>query len=142
MKRAAILTVLYLLTVLPASAQPSWWHRHWKTVVGDGLILAATSIDAQSTCAGFRQGFVERAPLMRGTHNCGATVGLLAAGTATYFALNYGAHRMTYDDPNKYWRFAGTWTIPAIAVGFHGQAAAHNYLLQPGAPPAPPTSRP
>jgi hypothetical protein len=139
MKRIA--AALLLASLLPASclAAPGFWRRHWQEVAGDGLIVLATVNDGYSTCQGFSRGLVEASRLGRGSHSCGLTVGVLAGATVFYGIMNRLSNHELNDDPGKVWRFAGHWTIPAIAAGYHGEAAIHNYLLDRRFPPPPPT---
>lgn len=119
-------------------AEPSWLHRHWRTIAGDAVIIGALVADGHSTCRGFAHGLVEGNRLARGSHNCGATIGILAGAGVGYVTLNYFSHRLMHDDPNKYWRFAGYWSVPAIVAAGHGGAGWHNYLLEQHRPPPPP----
>ena len=131
---SAVLVVLF--TANGACAQHRWnakdkhWYTDWLWWVGEGVIVAASVLDAHSTalvmerCPGCR----ESNPLL-GPH---PTTRAIVVDSSLLFALQTGLHIASWEtcpDPNwddKGWRTACYAFVPTVA-SYKFRAAANNY---------------
>jgi hypothetical protein len=114
----------------PFYKDKQWW-------AGEAVIMTSVSLDTASTSFARNNGNIEKNPLL-GPHPSDAKLAAFSiAGVATYTVLNIAARHFGQKDPNKYWRFAGRWSIPLITAGIHVPLAIHNYNLPRWDPYAP-----
>lgn len=129
--RILLITLCALLCGAQVDARPRHWYTDKQFWLGEAVIIGATVADAKTTCDGFHRGLVEGNPLDRGSHSCGATIGLLSIGTVVYSTLHIASYRMLQDDDSRRWRALSLVAVPAIACAFHCSAAIHNANLGP-----------
>ena len=91
------------------------------------MIGAAVALDAASTSRDIALGYVEQNRFVGPHPSNERLVGFGLLGFGIYSGLNYVNWRLSHKDPSKEWRFFGHWAVPAVAAGFHGHYAWHNY---------------
>lgn len=108
--------------------KPALKDKHWW--IGEAVILASTTLDAQSTCRGFNRGLVEQSFLLRGSQSCRNAVLAIGVGDVVYTALHLWAHKLGGSDAPLGWRIVGDTEVPGIVAAFHLRAAIHNYRVE------------
>lgn len=103
--------------------------RDWRWWVGEGVIVGATVLDAQSTCRNFRRGYAEGVGPLAGQKDCVKTSLFAVGANATYTAMHLWVHRTAKDADVRGEKPMSYMLIPGIVFAIHGSAAIHNYRL-------------
>jgi len=128
-KRAITLAVGCIIGVVPVAARPRHWYTDKWFWVGEGVGVAARTLDCTSTQQRLSQGYAE-GNLLVGPHpGRGAVIGLCVGSEAALTGLHIVSWKYSHNEPSKLWRNVGRWEVPAIQGGVFGSAAARNYSL-------------
>lgn len=131
MHRAIPALLVLLFASTPCLARPKHWYKDWHTYVGEAAIIGSLLADGRSSCLGYSRGLVEGNALLHGSTSCGKAAAVLTVGGGIYTGLFIWEEKLNRGETNKWWLFAGDYSMPAIACAFHCTAAIKNYEKLP-----------